>query len=50
MNITRRAAVAIMGAGLMAAAASLPAVAQTVESIKSAVRAAVRKSATVAAG
>nr|CAD6628712.1 ABC transporter substrate-binding protein [Rhizobium sp. TCK] len=36
MNITRRAAVAIMGAGLMAAAASLPAVAQTVESIKSA--------------
>lgn len=36
MNITRRAAVAIMGAGLMAAAASLPALAQTVESIKSA--------------
>ena len=36
MNITRRAAVAIMGAGLMAVAASLPAVAQTVESIKSA--------------
>ncbi|CCF18062.1 ABC transporter, periplasmic solute-binding protein [Pseudorhizobium banfieldiae] len=36
MNITRRAAVAIMGAGLMAAATSLPAAAQTVENIKSA--------------
>ncbi|CAD7053667.1 ABC transporter substrate-binding protein [Pseudorhizobium endolithicum] len=36
MNITRRAAVAIIGAGLMTAAASFPAVAQTVDSIKSA--------------
>jgi polar amino acid transport system substrate-binding protein len=36
MNISRRAAVAVIGAGLMAAATSFPAMAQTVESIKSA--------------
>ncbi|MCJ8521533.1 polar amino acid transport system substrate-binding protein [Pseudorhizobium tarimense] len=36
MNISRRAAVAVIGAGLMAAVASFPAMAQTVEDIKSA--------------
>jgi polar amino acid transport system substrate-binding protein len=36
MNISRRAAMAVIGAGLMAAVASFPATAQTVEEIKSA--------------